>query len=148
MADKRFVLSLSNRMTELEKLTRFVEQSGERLCLPDKCMFEINLALEEVFSNIVHYAFNDKRKHTVKVAINARKGKLSLSIEDDGRPFNPLLEAPPRPKRGVEDCDVGGLGIHLIRRLMDDVRYARRANRNELTLIRNRRNHPTPVCAA
>lgn len=139
MPDRKFVCNLSNRMTELDKLTRFIEESGEKLCLPQKCMFEINLALEEVFSNIVNYAFTDNKAHTVKVVINAHKSKLSLSVEDDGRPFNPLTAAPPLLATDLEDCSVGGIGIHLIRRLMDDVRYTRRSDRNELTLIRKKR---------
>ena len=139
MPDRKFVCNLSNRMTELDRLTQFIEESGEKLCLPAKCMFEINLALEEVFSNIVNYAFTDGKAHTVKVVINAGKSKLSLSVEDDGRPFNPLTATPPRLNADLEDCNVGGIGIHLIRRLMDDVRYTRRSDRNELTLIRKTR---------
>ena len=57
-----------------------------------------------------------------------------------GSPSTPLVAAPPQLKRDLENCDIGGLGIHLIRRLVDDVRYTRRSNRNELTLIK----HPEP----
>jgi anti-sigma regulatory factor (Ser/Thr protein kinase) len=140
MGEQKFVLNLSSRMTELEKLNGFVEEIGEKLCLPAKCLFEISVALEEVFSNIVNYAFTDDKTHTVRIAVRLRKGRLSLSIEDDGQPFNPLVAAPPQLKRDLENCDIGGLGIHLIRRLVDDVRYTRRSNRNELTLIK----HPQP----
>lgn len=143
MAEPKFVLDLSSRMSELDKLNAFLEELGEKLCLPAKCLFEITVALEEVFSNIVRYAFTDDRSHTVRIVARLHKGKLSLSVEDDGQPFNPLGVGPPQVERDLEKCNIGGLGIHLVRRLMDDVRYTRRSNRNELTLIK-RSGHSSP----
>ncbi len=143
MAGPKFVLNLSSRMSELDKLTAFLEEVGEKLCLPAKCLFEITVALEEVFSNIVRYAFTDGRSHTIRIVAQLQRGKLSLSVEDDGQPFNPLTADPPQLERDLEKCNIGGVGIHLVKRLMDDVRYTRRSNRNELTLIK-RSGRPSP----
>ena len=151
MAEPKFVLDLTSRMSELDKLNAFLEEIGAKLCLPAKCLFEITVALEEVFSNIVRYAFTDGRTHTVRIVARLGKGKLSLSVEDDGRPFNPLTADPPQLEPDPEKCEIGGLGIHLVKRLMDDVRYTRRSNRNELTLIkRSGRSSPdrVPACSA
>jgi serine/threonine-protein kinase RsbW len=119
------ILKLRNDMAELDKLHRFIEKLGRKLRLSKKYIVETNLALEEVVSNIIAYAYRDRKDHFIKIsAIPQDNGPLVLRVEDSGRPFNPLKAAEPDLTYGdLENCDIGGLGIHLVRKLMDDVSY-------------------------
>jgi anti-sigma regulatory factor (Ser/Thr protein kinase) len=129
------VLKLKNDMAELEKLHRFIEKLGLKLRLSKKYIVETNIALEEVVSNIIAYAYKGRRNQFIKISvIPPVSGALVLRIEDSGRPFNPLKVAAPELTYDLENCDIGGLGIHLVRKLMDDVRYDYRERRNVLEM--------------
>jgi anti-sigma regulatory factor (Ser/Thr protein kinase) len=128
-------LILKNDMTELDRLHGFVERLCKKLRLSKKCTAETNLVLEEIFSNIVAYGFGDSRDHSIKInVICPVNGTLVLRIEDKGKAFNPLKVAEPEPTDDIENCGIGGLGIHLVRKLMDDVSYDYSGNKNVLEL--------------
>ena len=118
------VLNIKNDMAELDELHRFVEEVGRTLGLSKKCIFEINIALEEVFSNSVAYAYEDDRDHEIKITvIPPVNGSLVLRIEDNGKSYNPIKVAEPELKYDLEKCGIGGLGLHLVKNLMDDIRW-------------------------
>lgn len=127
-------IELKNDMKELERLHRAVENLGEALCLSRKLLFHINLALEEVFSNIVSHGFRDEREHLIKITIGKENDLLCFKIEDDGIPFNPLKAKPPELKGPLEERPIGGLGCYLVKCCMDDVKYERSGGKNILTL--------------
>jgi anti-sigma regulatory factor (Ser/Thr protein kinase) len=131
---KKFSFTLKNDISELKILCRQLESVGDALGLPRRFVFEINLALDELFTNIISYGFNDRSEHAIQVRIAADDGMLTITVEDDGVPFNPIARAEPRLPATVEDCTIGGLGIYLIKNLMDDIRYRRRQDKNVLTL--------------
>jgi serine/threonine-protein kinase RsbW len=130
------VLKLRNDMAELDKLHRFIEKLGRKLRLSKKYIVETNLVLEEVVSNIIAYAYRDYQDHFIKIsAIPQVNGALVLRVEDSGRPFNPLNVAEPElTYDDLENCNIGGLGIHLVRKLMDDVSYDYRECKNVLEM--------------
>ena len=99
-------------------------------------MFEMNLALDELFTNIISYGFQDHQEHIIKVSISVEGDQLQMRIEDDGVPFNPLESEMPDIQCGIEECKIGGWGIHLIKKLMDDIQYQRVADNNILVLRR------------
>ena len=134
MPIKKHILNLKNDLSELDRLHPFLEEIGRGLGVSKKCMFETNLTLEEVFSNIVSYGFNDHADHLIKITVTTPKGSFKICVEDDGRPFNPLKARQPDLPHEVEDCEPGGLGIHLIKHFMDEIRYRRYRNRNVLTM--------------
>jgi len=134
MPIKKHTLNLKNDLSELERLHPFLQEIGQRIGVSKKCIFETNLTLEEVFSNIVSYGFDDHANHVIKIAVTIGKDSFTISVEDDGRPFNPLEAKDPDLPQEVEDCKPGGLGIHLIRHFMDEIRYRRYQNRNVLTM--------------
>jgi serine/threonine-protein kinase RsbW len=131
---KKFSFTLKNDISELKILCRQLESIGGALGLPQRFMFEINLALDELFTNIISYGFNDRSEHTIQVRIAADDGTLTITVEDDGVPFNPIERSEPRLPATIEDCNIGGLGIYLIKNLMDDIRYRRNRDKNVLTL--------------
>ena len=134
MPVKKYILTLKSDLADLEKLRSFVEEIREKLSVSKKCQFETNLALEEAFSNVLSYGFNKHTDHFIKITIISALGVLNIRVEDDGKPFNPLEAKEPTLQYDIENCGIGGLGIHLIKHVMDDIRYERYQNRNVLTM--------------
>ncbi len=136
MPKKVYHLELKNNLSELDHLCQTCEEIGRSIGISDKSIFEMNLALDELFTNIISYGFQDQQEHTIKIVITIEGDLLHMCIEDDGLPFNPLASKTPDFQCGIEECKIGGLGIHLIRKLMDDVQYQRLADKNILVLKR------------
>jgi serine/threonine-protein kinase RsbW len=137
MAKKKYSFELKSRLSELDNLCLNLEKLGKKIGLSKKLIFEINLALDELFTNIISYGFNDEDEHNIKVTITPLKEEICLCIEDDGVPFNPVEFEAPDVAGTVENCKVGGLGIHIMRKLMDDICYERCGDKNVLTLKKN-----------
>ena len=129
-------IKLNNKLSELDRFNQDLMAFGRRHGLTSKVMHDLNLALEEVLTNIIAYGFNDDREHEIKIRLSAQSGEVSAEIEDDGRPFNPLETPEPDTTKPLEERTIGGLGIHLVRKLMDDVVYKRQADKNLLTLTK------------
>jgi anti-sigma regulatory factor (Ser/Thr protein kinase) len=102
--------------------------------LPDKIRHALDLALDEVLNNIINYGYDDKNKHDIKIEINVSKYHIILKIEDDGQRFNPLEVPGADTKSSLEERPIGGLGIHLVRNMMDDVHYKYENNINCITM--------------
>jgi len=134
MPVKKYILTLKNDLSELEKLHSFLDVIRQSLSISQKCLFETNLVLEEVFSNVLSYGFNNHTDHFIKISITAAQGVLNIRVEDDGKPFNPLKAKEPNLQYDIENCEPGGLGIHLVKHFMNDFRYKRYQNRNTITM--------------
>jgi len=93
--------------------------------------------LEEAVSNVIFYAFDDEKEHDIKIVISLENKILSIEIIDDGKPFDPTARKEPDVSLPAEDRPIGGLGIFLIRKMMDNVTYTRHNNLNTLTLLKN-----------
>jgi serine/threonine-protein kinase RsbW len=131
-----FAFELKNRASELATLCERLERIAEQLKLSRRSVFEINLALDELFTNIISYGYTDRDEHTVRICIGAEGDRLTIVMEDDGVPFNPLERPPPDTPCRIESCKVGGLGIHLVKNLMDEAGYHRCDGKNVLTLAK------------
>ncbi len=125
---------LRNNLSELATLSEKMESVGQALNLSRRCLFEMNLALDELFTNILSYGFQDQSEHFIRVNISADHDVLTVVLEDDGMAFNPVDRIPPELPCTLDECKVGGLGIHLVKNLMDEIVYERRAGTNVLTL--------------
>jgi anti-sigma regulatory factor (Ser/Thr protein kinase) len=125
--------TLRSRLSELELLCQKLEEIGRRLKISQRCLFEINLVLDEIFTNIISYGFQDEREHAIGISLTAEGDSLVVVVEDDGVPFNPTTRKQPDLPAAIEDCQIGGLGIHLIKNLVDEVVYCRRNEMNILT---------------
>ena len=134
MPKKEYSFELKSSLTELDQLCENLETFGEKFGLSKKLIFEINLALDELFTNIISYGFNDDKEHIIKVTLIPQKDELCLCIEDDGTPFNPIDFETPDVACSVEECKIGGLGIHIMKKLMDEVCYERCGDKNILNL--------------
>jgi anti-sigma regulatory factor (Ser/Thr protein kinase) len=96
------------------------------------------LALEELVTNCIKYGYDDKEKHVIKVGVDLTESEMVMSVEDDGHPFNPLAQAEPDTTLPVEERPIGGLGIHLLRKMSDKMGYLRENGVNRVTLHKSR----------
>ena len=87
-----------------------------------------------MFTNIVSYGFVDDLEHAIQFTINVDNNVLTLTIEDEGLPFNPLVKEDPEIPDDLIDVRIGGFGIHIVRKLMDEIRYKRKRGKNRLTM--------------
>lgn len=126
---------LKNDLTEIPRLAGLIEAFGDRHGLPDAVVFNLNLCLDELITNIVSYGYDDDASHVIAVKLTFAGERLVVEVTDDGRPFDPLSEvAPPDLDSDLDQREAGGLGVHFVRTLMDDVRYRRDGAFNRLTL--------------
>ena len=126
-----------NNLSELDDLCRKLEQFCHPLGLPQKCLFEIHLSVEEHFSNIISYGYTDNKDHLITVTLSHDNKTVVIIIEDDGVPFNPHEAKSPDINRALEEREVGGLGIYLTRECMNEMAYQRKKNKNILTLTKH-----------
>lgn len=134
MVYEQIRIVLSNDLSEIAKLHRELENFGQKCSLTPKTLFELNLILEEVLANVISYAYGDNQQHEIVVQADLRDGELVIDVEDDGRPFNPLQIPPPDLDRPLEQRNVGGLGLHLVRELTSSIEYTRREEKNHLVM--------------
>ena len=127
-------IKLKNKVSELDGVNQTLREFGQRHGLASKVIHDLNLAMEEILTNIISYGYTDNREHEVKVRLSAQLGEVSVEIEDDGQPFNPLEAPEPDITKPLEERKIGGLGIHLVRKLMDSLEYKRQGERNLLTI--------------
>jgi len=131
---QKLSIQIKNNLSGLERLNLILAEFGERYHLPSKVLFNLNLALEEILTNIISYGYDDREEHEIIVRLSLEQGELTVEVEDDGRPFNPLEALEPDLNKPLEERPVGGLGIHLVRKLMDELAYQRQEGRNLLLI--------------
>ena len=126
-------LVLKNRIGEIKRLFKAFESFCRKKCPDAHFKYVMQLSLEEIFTNIVKYGYDDSREHEIAVRFEWLAQRLRVSFEDDGVPFNPLTAAEPDVSAALKERRIGGLGIHMVRTLMDRVSYERVKNKNILT---------------
>ncbi len=125
---------LTNDLEELEVLCKHVSRFCKSAGIVEKDQFQINLALDELFTNIISHGFQDGQPHRIRITVDHQGGEVVITIEDDGISFNPLDLPAPDLKCDLKERGVGGLGITLIKAFMDQVRYRRQKDKNILVL--------------
>ena len=136
MARQSLSFKLKNDISELEKLGRKLASFGQGIGLSKKCIFQINLALDELFTNIVSYGFPHNGPQWISVALSHDDGKIRVRMEDSGIPFDPASADTPDTVADIEDCKIGGLGLHLVKKVMDEITYERCDKKNIIIMIK------------
>lgn len=129
-------IRLRNRVEELRRVQAALEQFAAAERLPLSLLGSLSLVIEEVVCNIVFHGYEDDAEHEIELRLAVEGDDLVLEVEDDGRAFDPLSVPAPDLGAPLPGRPVGGLGIPLIRRLMDEMRHERRCGRNRLTLTK------------
>jgi serine/threonine-protein kinase RsbW len=127
-------VELKNQLSEIERLARIVDDFGRRHQIEPQIIYTMKLALDEILTNIISYAYDDAREHIIVVRLSLDQEKWTVEVEDDGRPFNPLNAPEPDTKQLLGERPIGGLGIHLVRKLIDELEYRRQNDRNILVM--------------
>lgn len=112
---------------------------AEANAVPAGVRRSLNVALDELLQNTIAHGFAGRQGGgigVVTIAVELEMDRVTVTLTDDGRPFDPLGAAAPDTAGSLEERPIGGLGIHLVRQLMDEVRYQRRADRNIVTLVK------------
>ena len=125
---------LYNKFSELSLLNQTLMEFGRHHGLAPTVVHDLNLALEEILTNIISYGYTDSQEHEIRVRLSMRPGEVKVEVEDDGQSFNPLAAPEPHTAKALEERTIGGLGIHLVRTLMNGLEYKRQADRNILTI--------------
>jgi serine/threonine-protein kinase RsbW len=122
----------------LDRIFHAYDGFAKQHAIPDEIRRDVYVALEEIVSNVVrHGAKKQKRKPTISLTLAIERGAFQIRISDDGPPFDPFKSAPaPDVSQALMDRPIGGLGVLFVQRLTDAHAYARRANRNCVTLQR------------
>jgi len=122
---------------ELSKMSESVNSFAKINSLDDEIKHDIKLALDEIITNIISYAFDDGSEHEISVKIHVDDKNISMEIKDDGKPFNPLEFPLPDITKPLEERDVGGLGVFFVTELMDKIKYTRKEKKNILIMTKS-----------
>ncbi len=127
-------LKLPNDVNAIPQLSNFVESIAEELNFDDAVTMQLNLAMEEAIVNVMKYAYPAGTPGEIDIEAQANDVRLKFVISDSGIPFDPTAQKEVDTSLPVEDRPIGGLGIHLVRHLMDSINYERIEGKNVLTL--------------
>jgi anti-sigma regulatory factor (Ser/Thr protein kinase) len=129
-------LQLINDISQLSTITDFVENLVEEWELSPGFTMSLNLVLEEAFTNVVFYAYNDEKQHLIDLNFEKNGEQLKIVLTDDGSEYDPTQKLDPDFDLPIEKRSVGGLGIFLIKKIMDTVEYQRKENKNYLVMTK------------
>ena len=127
-------ITLSNDVNNIPRLAEFVERTCEAVNLSATAVMQVNLAIEEAVANVMNYAYPVGERGDIDIVAEADDEMLKYIITDGGAPFDPTIYKKVDTTLSAEERNIGGLGIHLMRRYMDSINYERIEGKNILTL--------------
>ena len=133
----QLALELMPNITELARLNTAIDAFGQGHHWSPQTLFQVKLALEEAVTNILSYGYDGQKTQLIWLKVVQEGRLLSIVLTDNGTPFDPLERPPPDLDSNLEDRMVGGLGVYLIRQMMDNVSYQRQDGCNKLCMMKN-----------
>ena len=127
-------IRIDNNLSEITRVADMVDDFAARHQFPEQVLFALNVVLDEIINNIISYGYEDAGHHEIAVRVALRPGNVEAVVEDDGKPFDPL--AAPAPDLTSAQREPGGVGLHFVRNLMDEVTYTRRDGINHLRMMK------------
>lgn len=127
---------INNKIEEMPKVIQFFEDFAFRNDMTTVATQKFNIVLDELLNNIISYGFNDPEEHEIEVKFQLKYLRLIITIEDDGIPFNPFRNESPDIKLAIDERKLGGLGVHIVKNLVDEYAYIRQANKNIINLVK------------
>ena len=132
-----YSLKIDNELYQLERVFAFIEEVSERFELKSSLTINLNLVFDEVVSNIILYGYPQKSAGKISISVERVEDTLLFVVVDDGVAFDPTLAQEVDVNASIEERSVGGLGILLIHKIMDQLEYRREDNLNRLLLKKN-----------
>jgi sigma-B regulation protein RsbU (phosphoserine phosphatase) len=134
-AGPKLELTVSNRLSENSCVKEHFDTFAEHYGIPEQVRLKMNVVFDELLTNIISYAYQDNKEHDIGIKVELSADRLKVSMVDEGIPFNPLGVETPDTELPLEERKIGGLGIHLVRNMMDKVSYRRRIDKNVITVV-------------
>ncbi|MCD8267347.1 MAG: ATP-binding protein [Parabacteroides sp.] len=129
-------LYIKNELEQLTRLYEFLNQQTTAYGWEEQLLMQIKLAVEEVVTNVILYAYPGKKDQDIRIDMSLENGLLTIVITDNGIAFNPLEREEPDISLPMEERPIGGLGIYLVKQLMTNVTYTRSSEKNTLTMTK------------
>ena len=132
-------LRLRNQLAELQRLSEWIAEAARVNQWPRSLAHAVELALVEWVTNVISYAYPNSQEHWLTVRLETGASEIRAEVVDEGNAFNPLTHPPVDINAPLEQRAIGGLGVHMMRKLMDEVKYCRNGERNIVTMIKRRK---------
>lgn len=133
---ERISAEIDNDIAEIASVTALIERFGKLHRLPEAAIFHMVLAFDELLTNIISHGFLDGARHKISASLELNGDLFEGEIVDDGVAFDPLAGPVPDTSLPIEQREVGGLGIHFVRSVMDHLDYHRAEGRNHVKMIK------------
>ena len=131
-------LNLESSLEALGEIERAVADFGAENEWPDDLLFHVQLTLDELVTNVISHGYG-AGGHSFQITVKSEPEAVKIELVDEARPFDPLHDAPqPAIDAGVHERKVGGLGVYIVKELMDEMEYRREDGKNRLTLVKKR----------
>jgi len=130
-------MTIKNHLSEIGQVKKRFNTFSEQYGISTPIRRKMNMVFDEMLNNIISYAYHDEDEHDIEIKVELSENRLTVSIADDGIPFNPIGVEAPDTELSLEERKIGGLGIHLVRNLMDKVSYQRRIDKNIVTFVKH-----------
>ena len=127
-------IRIKNQVDELERVNQFVEEIGEELGLDMELLMNLNLVMEEMVSNVIFYAYPQETSAEIELIAESDGKELTFVLSDQGKEFDPTMKEDADPNVNPMDRDIGGMGIYIVKNIMNQVSYQRLDGKNLLTM--------------
>jgi anti-sigma regulatory factor (Ser/Thr protein kinase) len=137
-------LTVKNRIEDLLRVNSIFESFATQHEIGGRLRYHLLVSIEEILTNIIKYGFDEQGVHPIHITFRLVLENVEMEFEDRGREFNPLEVDEPNLETALEDRQLGGLGIHLVKKMVDVAEYRREGDRNIL-LLRKSKSSPAPT---
>ena len=127
-------IKIKNQVGELEKVNAFIEEIGDELQLDMELLMNLNLVMEEMVSNVIFYAYPEGKTADIELSADCTGHTLTFVLSDKGREFDPTMKEDIDTGTDPADRELGGLGIYIVKNIMNEVTYQRLEGKNLLTM--------------
>lgn len=129
-------IRIKNRISELEHVAQFIEEIGEELGLSMELQMNLNLVMEEMVSNVIFYAYPQEVDAEIELVAKSDGKELTFVLTDQGREFDPTAKEDADPNVNPAEREIGGMGIFIVKNIMNQVTYQRLDGKNLLTMTK------------
>ena len=137
-------VTVKNRIEDLLRVNSLFESFATQHDISGRLRYHLLVSIEEILTNIIKYGFDEEGVHPIHITFRRVEEQIEMEFEDRGREFNPLEIGEPDLDSPIEDRQLGGLGIHLVKKMVDEAKYRREGDRNIL-LLRKDKNSAAPA---
>ena len=129
-------LTIHNQASEVPAVHQALDRFGAQQALREQDLARLHVAIEEHLTNIITHGYNPEQTGTIRVRFDINSSALRIEIEDDASPYNPMEAPEVDTSLPLDEKPMGGLGVHLIRKSVDNLKYLRAGERNVLVMIK------------